>query len=230
MSKDLVYTEATVAELMVACQEDIQAKMRRKELGPCLCLFLLAFRDNGEAWEAVYQIYYPLVRHWVYRKSGGEAQPDGIETLVQGCFTRFWRTISQKKEQFREKFPHIGAVLRYLQMCANAEVIDDGRKRTTERETIEKLKTFEVVESSDEWKKMGEDDSALDSQITAVSNWVKENVTDVQELKVLQLVYSSGLTPKQIANDPSHGFSSAKDVYRVQERLIKRMRRQLGDG
>ena len=64
-----------------------------------------------------------------------------------------------------------------------------------------------------------------DSRCTAVRRWLAEHCRNEAELLVYRLTYEEELKPRQIvAQHPEH-FPAVQDVYRIKQRLFRRIQR-----
>ena len=63
------------------------------------------------------------------------------------------------------------------------------------------------------------------SRCTAVRHWLAEHCRNEAELLVYRLTYEEELKPRQIvAQHPEH-FPAVQDVYRIKQRLYRRIQR-----
>ncbi len=51
---------------------------------------------NDDAWAALYELYCPLVEHWVRKNTAFEASGEPSEALVGEAFARFWQAIPRQ--------------------------------------------------------------------------------------------------------------------------------------
>src|SRR4051812_48940952 len=64
-------------------------------------LFRRALVERSEiAWEHIYTHYSPLVESWIRRSGAFSSSGESSEFFVGAAFTKFWRAISARFEQF----------------------------------------------------------------------------------------------------------------------------------
>ncbi|MBN1579578.1 MAG: sigma-70 family RNA polymerase sigma factor [Anaerolineae bacterium] len=184
------------------------------ETGYCFELFRRAVEENDQdAWSAIHTQYYYQVAKWI------GAHPEMAE-LIESTYTKFWHTMRNKP--LSRHFQHIGAVLAYLRKCALCVRIDLERQQRRQDRILQ-------IEKS------AQHDSDIEAQVIArmdhnefcdgVHQWLDENVCDQRERQIIFFSYDLGLSPSEIARRYPEHFASAKQVYGIKERMIKRMRR-----
>src|SRR5215217_5289903 len=90
-------------------------------------LFRRAIVEHSEvAWEYIYTHYSSLVESWIRRNGAFASSGESSEFFVGAAFTKFWRAISERFEQFAT----LAALLQYLQLCAGSVVIDSVRAQS----------------------------------------------------------------------------------------------------
>jgi DNA-directed RNA polymerase specialized sigma24 family protein len=184
------------------------------EEGHCLELFRRAIEENDQAaWGAVYAQYRQLVAKW----TGGRG--DGDE-LIESTFQKFWRTL--RGTRLTGRFKHIGAVMAYLRKCAYSVRLDlERQERQAERIALDE-RTAAQAGSVEE---MALAKLSRDALCASVRLWLAANVQDEQEKLVIALSYELELSPAEIASRCPAQFAGAEDVYKIKERLLKRLRR-----
>ncbi len=219
--KDSITIHTPLSELIWGCQNEAHLN-QRDEVGFCFELFCRAVEgEDGDAWTAVQNQYYNLVFHWV--RGFGELDTDEIEYLAQDTFIKFWKTLQRQKQKIRQKFKHIGALLKYLKRCTMTAYLDRQRQRQREAQLKEKLAT-------ESGHLTYTDDNLLDNvatleQVEKLRLWLNKHVTDLDEQLVLKLIYEQGLSLKEIVKMRPDKFSTSRDVHRIRERILKRAKR-----
>jgi DNA-directed RNA polymerase specialized sigma24 family protein len=209
-----------VAELARRCAEEMARYRRGQCSDPRYCYDLfrcaLAERDE-EAWAAVYSQYHRLVCRWVGDVPG---DPDG---LVNETFERLWRAIPP--DHFAE-FPTLGRILAYLKRCAQCTAIDASRReeRTLAEEAA--LARMQLVGAEG---KRSPSEQALDAIVgEQLIERATERLHDLEEQLVFRASFEWDLRPGTIAERWSDVFTDAREVSRIKERILRRLRRDEG--
>jgi RNA polymerase sigma factor (sigma-70 family) len=188
----------------------------------CIELFRAALEDQDRsAWEQIQKQYTSLIHRWLIDLSSNCLCPDLREDLVQNTYIRFWCSFTGQQHLTVQQFPHIGAILKYLKKCTTTAFLDCKRqeKRLTRlQECLELAPLTSLTDSLD-------DSVSTKIQVQAIRNWLQREICDEQEKLIVQLSFVQGFTPKQIAASYPNEFADLQDVYRLKERLLKRIRR-----
>jgi DNA-directed RNA polymerase specialized sigma24 family protein len=217
--------------IAAGCRSESQ-RNRSQELGYCFELFRRALEQAEQAaWHAVAAQYQRLVLEWVHaarRAAADEADP---EELAYEALERFWRTLTGRCNPLVARFPHVGALLKYLQQCAVTTVLDQRRRAMRQARlaarVIDAAPTGGVSAGIEEHTVHRVDQAALLARIRA---WVATEVVDPDERIVLQASYTDDLSPADIAARHPERFADAAAVRQIKERVLRRARRALLDG
>ena len=205
--------EIDVAELAERCAQEA-AKSRRKRPADdryCFELFRRAIvQQDQRAWEAVFHQYRRLVYGWI------GASHREVEDLVNETFARFWQGVTPDK--FQSRFHDLGGVLAYLKVCARNLVINYERRRERERLAHSLLEELTVHPPDPERKAI---ENLAGRKLAA---YLKSHLQDKRDQLVFHLSFELGLKPKEIYEQRPHEFESAKQVSRIKERVLKRLR------
>jgi RNA polymerase sigma factor (sigma-70 family) len=209
-----------VAELARRCAEEMARYRRGQCSDPRYCYDLfrcaLAERDE-EAWAAVYSQYHRLVCRWLGDAPG---DPDG---LVNETFERLWRAIPP--DRFGN-FSTLGGILEYLKRCARCTAIDARRRE--ERTQAEKAALARMQLVGTEGKR-SPSEQALDAIVgEQLIERATERLHDLEEQLVFRASFEWDLQPGTIAERWSDIFASAREVSRIKERILRRLRRDEG--
>ncbi len=210
----------SVAELARRCAEQMTRYQRRQRYDPRCCYELfrcaLAHRDE-EAWAALYSQYHRLVRSWLANPPG---DPD---VLVNRAFERFWRALPP--DRFAD-FPTLAKILEYLKRCAQSVAIDARRRE--ERKQVEEVALARMQEVAVEARR-GSSEQVLDE---IISEQLYEQATEClkspQERLVFRASFEWSLRPGMIAERWPSAFSDGREVSRIKERILRRLRRDEG--
>jgi len=208
MSNDI-----TTIELKESCREESKRyqKGRSVRKGACYELFRRAIVDKEqEAWAAVYEQYRRLVITWV------QADHDQVDEQVNEAFAKFWQAV--KPDTFVHKFAGIGKVMAFLRLCARSVKIDRIRKQKKA-----------VLISTDEVKLTINDSTAPTVLHKIQQDKIREQIQlrlkDDQERLLFYLSFEIGLKPRQIADKYTKEFEDVKEVRRIKERIVLRLRK-----
>jgi DNA-directed RNA polymerase specialized sigma24 family protein len=207
-----------VAGLARRCAQEM-ARFRRRQAhdpSPCYELFRRALvRRDEAAWAALYGQYHRLVRRWT-----GSAAGDA-DLLPNQAFERFWRAIPP--DRFSE-FPTLNKLLAYLKRCAQSVAIDAARKE--ERRQVREAALARRQELAAARSQASPLEGLLDR---AAGEQVYEHVlgclSGPQERLVFRASFEWNLKPRTIAERWPDLVGGAGQVYRIKERILRRLRR-----
>jgi RNA polymerase sigma factor (sigma-70 family) len=208
----------TVTELAQRCAEEMARYQRRERYDPHYCYelfrYALVYRDE-EAWAAIYNQYCRLVNRWLGHVPGDP------EALVNQVFTRFWRVIPS--DRFGD-FSSLGAILAYLKRCAQSVAIDARRRE--ERRHVKEAALIQVRQVT------GEQSSSIECVLDEIMKeqmyeHVMKHLNGTQERLAFRASFEWELKPAEIAERWTAVFSSAQEVSRVKERILRRLRRDM---
>lgn len=186
----------------------------------CFELFRRAVVDRHEdAWAYILAQYERLVLRWIYAHPSFAFADEPADAFLVAAFERFWRAVSAEK--FGSRFTQLGSVLKYLKLCVGATIVDHARKQQREAvlqpiDTVSHaLPSSQNVEASIQDRMQ---QNALWQQVASVAK-------NEQEQVVLKDAMLYNFAASEIATRHPQLFSSVKQVYRVKENLLKRLRR-----
>jgi RNA polymerase sigma factor (sigma-70 family) len=209
------------------CRAEAQ-RSRALETGYCFELFRRAIEAlDQRAWALIAEQYQRLILEWVH----GAAEPALAEELAREAFERFWRTLAGRCNPLAGRFPHVGALLKYLQQCAISTVLDRRRRTQQQTRLHERLQQHASLDGaiSPGPEEMVIEEVDRTALLKRVQHWVAHHVTDPRERLVLQLSYTSELSPLEIAQRYPQQFADAANVRQIKERVLRRARRALLD-
>jgi DNA-directed RNA polymerase specialized sigma24 family protein len=197
------------------------ARYRRGRFSdPRYCYELLRWalaEQDEEAWAAVYSQYHGLVRCWL-----GDA-PGDPDALVNEAFERLWRAIPPDRSA---EFPTLGSILEYLKRCARCVAID-ARRREERKQAVEAaLARLHVLGAGG---KPSPSEQALDAIVSEqLIECAMERLHSLGERLVFRASFEWDLRPGMIAERWPGIFASAREVSRIKERILRRLRRDDG--
>ena len=210
----------TIAELARCCAEEMARYRRRQCSDPRYCyeLFRCALVERDEeAWAAVYSQYHRLVCRWMGDVPG---DPDG---LVNETFERLWRAIPP--DRFGD-FSTLGGILEYLKRCAQCTAIDARRREERQQAEEAALARMQLVRAEG---KRSPSEQVLDAIVgEQLIECATERLHDLGEQLVFRASFEWNLRPGTIAERWSDMFASAREVSRIKERILRRLRRDEG--
>jgi DNA-directed RNA polymerase specialized sigma24 family protein len=186
----------------------------------CLELFELALLHGNEAaWEILYQQYQPLVKGWVLQHPVFHQTGEEADFFVNVAFSRMWQAITPEKFQ---RFDGIKSILRYLQICVHSAIVDAIRQR--QREWLD-------IDAPDVRTELAVEGNGIEDRVShalycqQVLEAVKDRLKSPLERLVLNEVYVLGQKPREIYRRYPHLFNDVKDIYRIKENILARLRR-----
>ncbi len=220
----------SLQEIIAGCEQEAQQE-RQQEKGHCFELFRRALDEQEPAaWTAIAEQYGRLMLGWVYAYPGNDFAPEEAEQLIHEALERFWRTLTSRSIQVATSFEHIGALLKYLQQCVVATLLDQKRRAQRTARLIERLQSTSIEGAT--YHVPSPEEHTIErlqrtEQLQRVTQWMRVHVTDPLEQRLLYLSYEEDLTPAAIAHQYPQEFSDAQMVRRMKERILKRARRAL---
>ncbi|MBK8988084.1 MAG: hypothetical protein IPM39_18780 [Chloroflexi bacterium] len=222
-----ILTQVTPQTLPLAylrhhCAQESGRFFNRQAYDPRFCyeLFRRAIlQRDQEAWDAVYHQYERLVTHWVERHAAFLSSGEESQFFMNRAFEKMWLGITPDKFA---TFADLPSILRYLQMCVHSVMIDFTRQRE------QKLRLEAIEEMSQTPHTRG---TAVEDHIAAASTgqelwrWLQTQCKDQKEERVLVGLFVLALKPRELYDLHPDTFSDIKEIYRVKENLVARLRR-----
>ncbi|HJZ48129.1 MAG TPA: sigma-70 family RNA polymerase sigma factor [Roseiflexaceae bacterium] len=180
-------------------------------------LFRRALVEQSEiAWEHIYAHYSPLVESWIRRSGAFSSSGESSEFFVGAAFTKFWRAITERFEQF----PTLSSLLSYLQLCAGSVVIDSVRAQSWAEMLPEEAIPFGHAAQT------SPDEEAM-KRVNCEEFWsyVDAQLNSEAERVVVFRSFVLGMRPGDIYNDYQHLFQNINDVYNVKRNVLGRLSR-----
>ncbi|MCP4419048.1 MAG: sigma-70 family RNA polymerase sigma factor [Chloroflexi bacterium] len=213
------------------CHKESERFFAQKEHDPRFCyeLFRRAFVHINElAWHCLYQRYEQLVISWIKKHSLYSGLGESADYFMNRAFEKMWQSIPA--ENFG-KFPNLKSLLRYLQMCTHAVLVDFARWK-------------EQAHLWDRANLSGSDEEEEDSLVTFIDNseaidqeferkeivaqlWQKLQSLCNSEKECLA-IYGSfvvGLKPREVYDLYQTHFKDVRDVSRTKDNFLARVRR-----
>ncbi|MFZ0547033.1 MAG: hypothetical protein WAM60_16430 [Candidatus Promineifilaceae bacterium] len=212
----------SLSSLSHRCRQESERFFNRQEYDPRFCyeLFRRAIMERNElAWERIYTQYERLVSHWVKRHAAFPTSGEEADFFVTEAYAKLWSGITP--ERFGT-FPDLKSILRYLQMCVHSVLVDFVRSKEF------KLKVDQeeaLTPLPDTGKPTLE--ARVISKITAqeLYSWLQTQLQDEREACVVYSMFVLAMKPREVAEQYQDVFTDVKEVYRVKENLLARLRR-----
>lgn len=204
------------------CAQESNHFFSGREHDPRFCyeLFRRAILEQNEAaWARIYEQYGRLVSSWVKRHAAFPTSGEEIQFFMNRAFEKMWLGITPKKFH---TFGSLKSILSYLQMCVHSVMVDHVRQKEF------KL----VIDSEEELKPLPnpggevlEDDVARRFAAQKFYEWLLEQLQDEREKIVVYCIFVLGMKPREVAEQYPEDFGDVREVYRVKENLLARLRR-----
>ena len=212
-------TTLSLAEIVKQCREETGKFLRREESDERFCRELLrrAVCDRSEeAWAATFEQYRHLVLTWLRRHPARAGAGESDDFWLNRAFERFWRGVGPHNFA---TFPHLAALLRYLQMCVHGVIMDAARARRARTDAA----SIALLERAP-----GEGGVAgIVARISGDALWaaIMAETRDEVEALVARCCFVLDLKPGEVFTRHPGLFSSVADIYRIKRNLIDRLRR-----
>ncbi|MBN1177673.1 MAG: sigma-70 family RNA polymerase sigma factor [Anaerolineae bacterium] len=202
-----------VDELATRCRE-MSTRAQPIALDPCHELFRRAIaHDDQQAWAALYTQYKALALH-----TGRASHLDPLEqdSLVNETFARFSNWV--RTPAFTRAFPPMAVLIATLKKCARSTAIDHHRRWEHQQRVAAEatLAHPQTPQSSGD----AVIDALFDRERVA---FLRRRLQDDAERLVFTLSWELGFTPKEIAARHADIFPNTGAVYRVKERILRRL-------
>jgi DNA-directed RNA polymerase specialized sigma24 family protein len=212
----------TLASVAHRCTQETSLFFQRQGHDPRYCfeLFRRAIVDqNQHAWRLVHAQYRALVSGWVERHSAFPDTGEEVQYFVNRAFEKMWRAMPPAKFS---RFGDLRSLLRYLQMCVYSAIVDHVRK--AELSTVQ---LDDAVSVADDATPGPLDGDQVDAELHRQEFWqmIGARLQNEQERKVVYGSFVLGLKPRELHARHRKTFSHVKDVYRVKQNLLARLRR-----
>jgi DNA-directed RNA polymerase specialized sigma24 family protein len=184
----------------------------------CLEIFRRAIVDkNEQAWALLHDTYRDQIQRWVRRHPAFRACHEDEDYFVNRSMEKFWQAIPPA--QF-DRFPDISHLLSYLQMCVNSTIC--GYLRTRARTKYE-VDLDEAEEHAS--KELLEEDVLTQKQGKELWSMVIERLNNDKEIQVAYESFLLDLKPGDIFIRHAEAYENPKEIYRIKENILSRLRR-----
>jgi RNA polymerase sigma factor (sigma-70 family) len=213
------------------CQQESDRFFAQKEHDPRFCyeLFRRAFVHGNElAWECLYARYQKLVMSWVTRHALYYSLGEEADYFMNRAFEKMWQGIPA--ENF-EKFPDLKSLLRYLQMCTHAVMVDFARWKEQAHLWDRANQLDNGAEEYDPFATIMDPEMRPERTVARQEMqeilWQRLNdlCNSEKEHLVIEGYFVLDLKPRQIFDLHREQFSDIRDVSRTKDNFLARIRR-----
>lgn len=208
--------DMSLSELADRCASEISRYSHKEAYDDTYCLEIfrraLLLHDEG-AWGLLQERFGPTVSSWVRRHPSREAayRHDTEENYVALAFARFW--VASVNNQL--EFHSLAAALRFLHSCLNTAILDTFRGYSRSN-----FVPLPVPGSPEE--PMSEDSDDESEFWEAIMSMLPNE----RERRLADLLYRSGLKPREIVQLCPNEFSDVKEIYRLRRNVLERLIRK----
>jgi DNA-directed RNA polymerase specialized sigma24 family protein len=214
---------ASLQSLAENCAQQTQLFYHNAESDTRFCfeLFRRALLEKcQEAWTFIYEVYSEQIVRWVHRHPGFSATGEPDDVFVNRALEKFWQAVSP--ERFAN-FPDLTHLLRYLQMCVHSVICDFMRSYDEAAQSVE----LSRAENSAGGPPV---EDLVQARHQAMDLWkrVCGCLRDQKEVLVAYDSFVLDLKPAEIHERYPLNFESVREVYRIKENVLERLRRDPG--
>jgi hypothetical protein len=212
---DEALDQAALPALANLCSKELQRHRRREPADDRYCLEILRraiVQQVDLAWSMVQQCFGQVVRTWLHSHPSSDIAllHDTEENYVAQTFSRLWYAMRDQKSSFAT----LNAALSYMHATLNGIVMDTTRVHLRSAEVSLPDPGFPDEPAAEE----PQDGRALWESIQSL-------IPDEAERRLIYLLYYCGLKPREIVSRFPNEFAGVKDIYRLNQNIIDRLRR-----
>ena len=183
----------------------------------CVEILRRAFvEQTDEPWFILQGRFSETIRIWIrcHPSSDVALLRDSEENYIAQTFSRFWYAVRQQSIEFTTT----SAVLCYLHATVNGLMIDTLRSHLRSCTRDASLPPEEFAEESSA-------EELFESKLLWES--IESLLCDKRERRLFYLLYYCGLKPKEVISLCPNEFDDVKEIYRLNNNIIKRLRRSI---
>lgn len=192
---------------------------RENDTRYCFEIFRRAIleRDN-QAWEMIPRLYGDQVIRWVRRHPAFASTGEEEAYFVNRALEKLWQAVPA--ERFGH-FPDLKHLLSYLQLCVYSVITDYTRAVAQMALDLD----FEQVEAAPAPEIPLEDRVADRSGAVELWNMIAARLHDAREVEVAYEAFVLNLKPAEISERHPGNYQGTKEIYRIKENIVDRLRR-----
>ena len=167
--------------------------------------------SSAQAWQFILIRYKSLVKGWVHRHAPPNLSSTIYEELTQDSFNYFWVAFAKEPDRF-QKFPDVKHLLRFLYWQVRGAIKSYPFPHTNEEDINLEHLPLPASQPSPSlvWECVSRHLDGEQEQVIAYYSFVEE----CRPGHIWELYRNADL------------FESIKEIHRVKERILKRLRRQ----
>lgn len=222
MSEKIDLHALALASIAHRCTRETDAFFQRRAHDPAYCyeLFRRAIVDRSQpAWHVLYAQYCPLVAGWVERHPAFVVTGEEVQFFVNCAFEKMWAALDTAKFA---QFPDLKSLLRYLQMCVHSTIVDHSRKA---EQVVESVEVESLSDGNSTQGSMSDELALVGVYREQFWEQINARLNDDKERRVVYGSYVLGLKPRELCERYRDIFDGVRDVYRVKENVLARLRR-----
>lgn len=216
----------TLTGLSQRCAQESARFSQRQDHDPRYCYELFSramVHRNERAWELVYRQYAPQVTRWVRRHRWFGGADEEADYFVNRAFEKMWSAMTPDKFA---QFGDLAALLRYLQMCVHSAITDYTRRQETADLLPDDDPDGPETAVTDAASRQSAETRVLEAQQRqALWQAILARLNDEQERQLIYASFVLGIKPRELPEQFPALFSDVKQVYRVKENVMARLRR-----
>ncbi len=212
---DRVLDQTALSALADECASQLQRRRRKEPSDDRYCLEILRralVQQVDQAWSMVQRCFSEIIRVWLRSHPGSDValRHDAEENYIAQTFSRFWYATRNQQVEFNS----LNSALSYLHATLNGIIMDTMRVH---------FRSVEVPLPDPGFP----DEPAVEEHEDGHQLWenIQGLLPDERERRLLYLLYYCGLKPREIARRFSQEFGDVKEIYRLNQNIVERLRR-----
>jgi len=214
LTSEIVMPLTTLTELGINELQRFRSKESSDERYVLEILRRALVEQTDEAWSVLHECFSETIRVWIHSHPSSDMAllRDSEENYIAQTFSRFWYAVHNQHLEFTS----VAAALRYLHATLNGLIIDTLRSHLRSRE-----REVPLPEPG-----LG-DEPSIEEPLESEGPWeiMQTLLCDERERRVFYLLYYCGLKPREIISRCPHEFAAVKEIYRLNNNIIARLRR-----
>jgi hypothetical protein len=215
VAMDEALSQANLSMLADECAGQLQRHRRKEPADDRFCLEILRralIQHIDQAWSMVQRCFSEIIRIWLRSHPGSDIalRRDAEENYIAQTFSRFWYATRNQQIEFAT----LNAALSYLHATLNGIIMDTMRVH---------FRSAEVPLPDPDFP----DEPAAEEHQDGRMLWesIQSLLPDEREQRLVYLLYYCGFKPKEIARRFPQEFGDVKEIYRLNQNILDRLRR-----
>ncbi len=212
---DRVLDQTSLSALADECAGQLQRRRRKEPSDDRFCLEILRralVQQVDQAWSMVQRCFSEIIRIWLRSHPGSDValRRDAEDNYIAQTFSRFWYATRNQQLEFNS----LNGALSYLHATLNGIIMDTMRVHFRSPEVPMPDSGFSEEPTAEEHE---------DGRVFWES--IQSLLPDESERRLVYFLYYCGLKPREIARRFPQEFGDVKEIYRVNQNIIDRLRR-----